>query len=193
MSEVRRITEAETLKALAHPMRQKLYRLLLQLGPATVGSLAGKVGGDPGQVSYHLRRLAESGFIEEAPELVRDFRQTWWKPIMEPNSWSSEDFASPAAKLVADTVSAQWIVEQFQAVRESRKATTKARFGEEWQGTNTASQSFLQLTPEQTRDMIAEFQALCKTWSQRSEANRTDDTPGTKPVRFFFHAFPEQP
>lgn len=193
MFESRRITEAETLKALAHPMRQKLYRLLMQLGPATVGALADKADGDPGQVSYHLRRLAEAGFIEEAPELVRDFRQTWWRPVKEPTSWSSADFDSPAGKLVADTVSAHWIVEQFQAVRDSRKTTSGERFGPEWEGTSTASQSFLTLTPDDVHEMVAEFQQLCQRWSRRSEANRAADAPGTRPVRFFFHTFPEQP
>ncbi|ADD44565.1 winged helix-turn-helix domain-containing protein [Stackebrandtia nassauensis] len=193
MSEVRRITDPETLKALAHPMRQKLQRLLLQLGPATVGTLAEKVDGDPGQVSYHLRKLAEAGFIEEAPELVRDFRQRWWRAVLEPHSWSSSDFESPAGRVLVKTLNAQWVVEQFQAVRESRKSTAKEQFGEEWQGASTSSQSFLRLTAAETIEMVAEFQALCKRWSRYSEEHRDDGTPGRENVRFFYHTFPERP
>lgn len=204
MTEVRRITDAEALKALAHPLRQRLLRLLSLLGSATVGTLAAKTESDPGQVSYHLRKLAEYGFIEAAPERLRDFRQTWWKPVPVPHSWSAVDFESPAGRLVADTVKAQWVREQFEAVRRHEHA--KRDFDPAWRDAATASQSSLYLSPEETVEMVAELQRVCERWSRRSEVNRgtIERDPGVdggfgsavdaerEHVRFFYHAFPER-
>jgi hypothetical protein len=40
MSNERRLDDPEVLKGLAQPFRQRLYRTLAQIGPATVGMLA---------------------------------------------------------------------------------------------------------------------------------------------------------
>ncbi len=69
-----RITDPGILKALSHPLRRQIYRLLIQLGPQTVTLLTEHTGADPGQLSFHLRELAKRGFITEAPELARDRR-----------------------------------------------------------------------------------------------------------------------
>ncbi|HZE39399.1 MAG TPA: helix-turn-helix domain-containing protein [Stackebrandtia sp.] len=189
MPEPKKIIDPETLKALAHPMRQRLLGLLHHLGPSTVGTLADKVDGDPGQVSYHLRKLHEAGFIEEAPEASRDFRQRWWKPVMESHSWSSRDFPTPAARAVADAATRQWIIEQFQALREHHRL--RHSYPPQWQDAATGSQSYLNLSAPEVSQMVEEFQALCERWSRYSEDVRATGDPDRRPVRFFYHVFPE--
>jgi DNA-binding transcriptional ArsR family regulator len=66
------------LKALAHPLRVRMYDLLDQEGPATASQLAEKVGESSGTTSYHLRQLARHGFIEEDPERGNR-RDRWWR------------------------------------------------------------------------------------------------------------------
>jgi hypothetical protein len=41
---VGRIDDPEVLKGITQPIRQQLWRLLLQRGPCTVGTLAGELG-----------------------------------------------------------------------------------------------------------------------------------------------------
>lgn len=53
------------LKGLTHPVRLRLLELLQNEGPATATILAARTGQSSGVTSYHLRVLAEHGFIEE--------------------------------------------------------------------------------------------------------------------------------
>jgi DNA-binding transcriptional ArsR family regulator len=61
-------TDLGSLKLLAHPMRYRVMDRLRQ-GPATSTTLARALGLNTGVTSYHLRQMAEHGFIEEVPEL----------------------------------------------------------------------------------------------------------------------------
>ncbi len=73
----REITDLGSLKLLAHPMRYRMMDRLRQ-GPATSTTLARVLGLNTGVTSYHLRQMAEHGFIEEVPELSRG-RERWWR------------------------------------------------------------------------------------------------------------------
>ncbi len=73
----REITDLESLKLLAHPVRYRIQDRLRQ-GPATSTTLARALGLNTGATSYHLRQMAEHGFIEEVPELARG-RERWWR------------------------------------------------------------------------------------------------------------------
>jgi DNA-binding transcriptional ArsR family regulator len=73
----REITDLESLKLLAHPVRYRIQDRL-QHGPATSTTLARALGLNTGATSYHLRQMAEHGFIEEVPELSRG-RERWWR------------------------------------------------------------------------------------------------------------------
>ena len=73
----REITDLGSLKLLAHPMRYRVMDRLRQ-GPATSTTLAKALGLNTGVTSYHLRQMAEHGFIEEVPELSRG-RERWWR------------------------------------------------------------------------------------------------------------------
>jgi DNA-binding transcriptional ArsR family regulator len=73
----RDITDVEALKLLAHPLRYRMMDRLRQ-GPATSTTLAQALGLNSGATSYHLRQMAQHGFIEEVPELARG-RERWWR------------------------------------------------------------------------------------------------------------------
>jgi len=61
-AEVLRVSAPEQFKALAHPLR---HRLLFALGqqPATIGQLAGALGGQKGTIAHHLKVLREAGMV----------------------------------------------------------------------------------------------------------------------------------
>ena len=82
----------DVLVALHHPTRRWLAELLWVEGPATVGRLAARTGLAVGSVSHHLKPLHQQGFIEPAPELARDTRESWWRTTPRNLSWSVEDF-----------------------------------------------------------------------------------------------------
>src|SRR5206468_2580841 len=63
--------------AMAHPLRLEILGLLVER-PSTASRLARRLGESRGLISYHLRMLARSGAIEEAPELGSR-RERWWR------------------------------------------------------------------------------------------------------------------
>lgn len=77
---MRRVSDLETLKAFGHPLRMKLYRALYISREATASQLAEQVDEAVSLVSYHLRKLADHGLIEEAEQQGRDGRERWWQP-----------------------------------------------------------------------------------------------------------------
>src|SRR3954453_7378222 len=73
---------AAGLRALSHPTRLKMLMLLRLEGPATATGLAGKLQLNTGATSYHLRQLAQHGFIEEDTERG-NARDRWWRAAHE--------------------------------------------------------------------------------------------------------------
>lgn len=192
----RRVTDPETLKALTHPLRQRLFRLLAQLGPATTTILAGHLSADPGRISYHLRELARRGFIEEAPELARDRRERWYRIPEGPMTWASDDFDSPEAKAVFEASFAQTVSDQFERLRGYNEA--QQTWSEDWRRAVTASDSEIRLTPDELRALAAELNEVIRRHAapgRRDPGTRFEDQPddGRQNVFLFFHAFPERP
>lgn len=64
--EVREVTDARTLRALAHPVRIALIEELTLGGAMTATEAAERIGETPTTCSFHLRQLARYGFVEEA-------------------------------------------------------------------------------------------------------------------------------
>src|SRR3954451_23671612 len=85
------VQDPEALEALAHPLRGRLLGLLRADGPATASGLAERVGESSGVTSYHLRKLAEVGFVEEDQERGTR-RERWWRAAHTSTSWSPSDF-----------------------------------------------------------------------------------------------------
>jgi DNA-binding transcriptional ArsR family regulator len=185
---MRRITDPEVLKGLAQPIRQRLYRLLLQFGPATGGGLAKRLGADPGQVSYHLRELARRGFVEDVPELARDRRERWWRAMPGSTTWSFLDFAEPEARVVADVVKMQIVVDQFNRLRRFEQG--RDEWNEDWRRSVMSSESFLRLTPDELAEVTGELQAVLTRWSEATRGRPREG--GRESVSLFFHAFPER-
>ncbi|MEV0153627.1 winged helix-turn-helix domain-containing protein [Micromonospora sp. NPDC050686] len=70
--------DATSLRGLAHPLRVRMLNLLREQGPATATLLAVRLGQSTGATSYHLRQLAQYGFVEEDPGRAAG-RERWWR------------------------------------------------------------------------------------------------------------------
>ncbi|TDE33165.1 ArsR family transcriptional regulator [Nonomuraea mesophila] len=92
MEEQYKITDAQVLKAVAHPLRVRLLGLLRSDGPATASELGRKVGESSGSTSYHLRELFKYGFIEEDPDR-RDGRERRWRARHRYTSWDAVELS----------------------------------------------------------------------------------------------------
>src|ERR1700729_1277013 len=63
---LREITDAQTMRALSHPVRIALIEALTVYGAMTATQVGERIGESSTTCSFHLRQLAKYGFVEEA-------------------------------------------------------------------------------------------------------------------------------
>jgi DNA-binding transcriptional ArsR family regulator len=73
------VTDPVALRALAHPLRVRLLRLVREHRPVTNAELAAMVGESTASVSYHLSVLARHGFVEPDPTPGATRRHKPWR------------------------------------------------------------------------------------------------------------------
>ncbi|MDN5852854.1 MAG: helix-turn-helix domain-containing protein [Actinomycetia bacterium] len=77
--DTRKLTTATELKALAHPLRLAIVERLSIDGPMTASELADQLDETPSNCSWHLRKLAEHGLVEETHD-GQGRRRPWRTP-----------------------------------------------------------------------------------------------------------------
>jgi DNA-binding transcriptional ArsR family regulator len=159
-----RIVDALALKALAHPLRFRLLEVLLERGPSTASELGRQVGESSGSTSYHLRQLAEHGFIAEAPELG-SARDRWWRAA--PGGWTLRGFEmleQPETRADATVVLDE--VRKGRLERLSRWHADASRWGQEWVDASVDATIRMALTPAEMRDLRDELLAVVDRWNE---------------------------
>ncbi len=64
--DLRQVSDARTMRALAHPVRIALLEMLSLEGAMTATEIGERISESPTTCSFHLRQLAKYGFVEEA-------------------------------------------------------------------------------------------------------------------------------
>ncbi|GAB3498637.1 winged helix-turn-helix domain-containing protein [Amycolatopsis cihanbeyliensis] len=82
--------DARSLRGLAHPLRVRILGLLRTEGPATSARLAKRLTEDSGNISWHLRRLANTGFITEETDFGTR-RERWWRAVHDHTRFDIDD------------------------------------------------------------------------------------------------------
>ncbi|WP_046729568.1 ArsR/SmtB family transcription factor [Streptomyces humi] len=185
-----RITDTGTLKALAHPLRMKLYRALYVAGSATASQLADQVDEAVSLVSYHLRKLAEHGLIEEAEPRSADGRERWWQPASDGVTIRDRDFRDAPEKAAAHLAATRLFHEQ-RADMYRRYLDERATWSAEWNAAAPDNESLLRLTAAELAELGAELTALARKYGDRGRsAEARGDTEGRENVALHVYGFP---
>ncbi|MFF1294466.1 MULTISPECIES: ArsR/SmtB family transcription factor [unclassified Streptomyces] len=186
----RRITDVGTLKALAHPLRMRLYRNLTLARVATASQLAEAVDEAVSLVSYHLRKLAEHGLIEEARPQSADGRERWWQPASDGVSIRDEDFRDAPEGAAAHTAASRLFAEQRMDMYR-RWLDERAHWSHEWNRAAESSEAALRLTADELAELNKEMLALLHRYDERGRAaDAAGDTEGRENVAVHTYAFP---
>lgn len=150
--------DPRNLKGLAHPLRVRLLGVLREQGPATASMLASRLGESSGATSYHLRQLAEFGFITE--DAARGSkRDRWWRA-----AHLSTEFDEYALTRNPDTalLGAEYLraVAATCASNMLKWVDALPSAPEAWARSATMSDWALRLTPEQARTLGQELEAV---------------------------------
>ncbi|MGW0661187.1 ArsR/SmtB family transcription factor [Streptodolium elevatio] len=169
----RRRIDAQSLKGLAHPLRMRILELLSLDGPATSTTLARRLGENTGTVSWHLRHLAQHGFIEE--EVGRGTkRERWWRRVPRSNELNIADFRDDPESSGALSVYLDGLIRQY---FDRVTAYVGEDWDEEWRGAGTISDwRDLRLTPDELGEMNAELMRVVDRYRAHSAARPADGT-----------------
>lgn len=189
-----RITDIESLKAFSHPMRIDLYRALHAAGPATASQLARQVDDAVSLVSYHLRKLADHGFLEEAPGQGTDGRERWWQLSAQSGvSFHAADFTGTPEGAAAY----HRTIRQLLRSRLERYETflnQHAAWPHEWTEASFSGDFQARLTAAELAELNEELGAVLQRWTDRGRAaDAAGDTEGRELVEAQFYSFPVRP
>lgn len=166
--------DAPALKALAHPLRLQILRVLTLRKKVSVTSLAEELGETTGATSYHLRQLARHGFVEETKadetaetagsedgDLTRPAgrKRQLWQMAVDRVHMTGYDFLANAETREA----AGFVLREIQADRNRRLANwyaTATQWSDGWQRASSDADMFLELNQKQTRALADELAAV---------------------------------
>lgn len=182
MAEPFRVSDPATLKAIAHPLRQRILYELGVLGHARAADLAKALDQPANVISFHLRTLGEAGIIVEAPELAQDKRDRVWKRVSDAyNVDPSVPGIDAAVAPYADWL--RWLIAHADELNtESTTANVNLRDA--------------LLTRAEADQLIEEINDVIERWHENSlaSARTSRDEPGRHYYRYLFAIGPtEQP
>jgi DNA-binding transcriptional ArsR family regulator len=155
------VTDPGTLRALAHPLRQRIIWELSVRKYGRAADLATIMGGPANSISYHLRALAKAGLVEEAPEFAHDSRDRVWRMAHPEGLYAAA--GSPAADLLVE--------EQLGWMREFLNERLPRQPG-------TARGEYLgaaMLTEDEAKGMFMEIAEILERWRNHGAQAAVDD------------------
>ncbi len=182
----KRILDLESLKALAHPLRVRIFDALSTYGPATASGLAERLGESSGATSYHLRQLEKHAFVREL-EGAGTGRERWWERIPGAVDLGPEEFMrTEAGKQASSLVLNEWAKSRERNL-DDFMTRGMATMSEEW-----LKASMINVTSvfANAADLTEFNQKVLAVLEEFALAHRARNVPGTRPVQIQFNGFP---
>lgn len=158
----RRLRDPRELAALAHPLRIGILELLTVHGPMTATELGDRLDESPANCSWHLRKLAEHGFVEEAER--SGGRRRPWQVTGVGLSWregESDPEARHAGDALSRMVSERWLDRYHASMR------TAGEDRPSWQAARFMTQSATWLTDEELAELREEISTVLHRYRDR--------------------------
>jgi predicted ArsR family transcriptional regulator len=153
----RRLSDPRELNALAHPVRMAIIELLSISGPLTATELADRLDETPANCSWHLRKLAQHGFVEEAAG--GKGRQRPWQVPGLGFRWDDEDAsASMDERRAAEAVSEVAMGRAMDRLREAQQRAPEEPA--EWRAAQSNTEMVVWLTADELKEMNAAIGAV---------------------------------
>jgi DNA-binding transcriptional ArsR family regulator len=167
------MNDVRVLRAIAHPVRNRILSEMAATGPTRAADIARDLGIPANQASFHLRQLAKYGLVEEAADEGRDRRDRVWR-LVAPEGFAldmgtlEQEPGGKAAVSVFRQQSAAWAHQVVEA----------AYSPEHEPGTmQSVTSQAIKLTKEEARDFNDELEEVVLRWAERTrgrdESRRT--------------------
>ena len=173
--------DSRALQVLAHPLRSRLLTALRMDGPATATVLAARLGTNTGATSYHLRKLASVGLVEETGD--GHGKERPWQAASEMHEFTERDVVDdPEGRAATDWLRRHYLrgfIDRYQAWLDDQ-----AGWPLDWQDAAGASDWAIRVSPAGLAAFNAELAALVERY--RPGAGEPDE----ETVEVDLHAFP---
>ncbi|MPZ27777.1 MAG: helix-turn-helix domain-containing protein [Micromonosporaceae bacterium] len=184
------LRDPRALRAMAHPVRLRIMEELARAGQATATELSEWIGESAANCSWHLRQLAQYGFIEEAGGGTG--RQRPWKVVVQSNTFGWPEAAESELAYASDAVTEVVLERELAAYRAWR--ATRHEEPDAWRDVSFLAQSWDWFTAEELAAFKADFDALIERHLSRERAARADPAnrpPGARMVRLVTWVIPD--
>ncbi|MEV0797039.1 helix-turn-helix domain-containing protein [Kribbella sp. NPDC050281] len=160
----RRLSDPRELNALAHPVRMGIVELLSISGPLTATELADRLDETPANCSWHLRKLAQHGFVEEA-EGGKGRQRPWQVPGLG-FSWDEEHASgSIDERRAAQALSEVMMGRAMDRLREAQQRAPEE--SEEWRAAHSSAEMIAWLTADELKEMNVAINAVLDRYVER--------------------------
>lgn len=178
--------DRELVRALAHPMRNRILGLLRVYGPQTATTLAGRLGVNTGATSYHLRQLADAGLVVE-DDGRGNARDRWWKSAHQGTEFNAAELLDQEPELALGFLHG---VGQTYAENIFGFIDAMQTMPEDWRDASMLSDYFFHLRSDQLAAMMGEVMAVLEKYKT---SDLTAPLPeGAEQVTVQIQAFPRE-
>ncbi|GLY05817.1 MULTISPECIES: winged helix-turn-helix domain-containing protein [Actinoplanes] len=180
------VTDARTMRALAHPVRVEIVDHLIASG-ATMSATecAELVGLSPSAASYHLRELAKYGLVEHAPGRG-DGRERLWRGVGN-SLYIAGDTDQP------ESVAAERALIDLNLSRNNARITAyveqQSEEPKEWRDAAGIQAHQLLLTAEELQEITEQVRAVLEPYRVRER--QAEAPEGARAVFAYFAAVPK--
>lgn len=183
----RTLTDARTMRALAHPVRIAIMEALALGGPMTATEVGEQIDESPTTCSFHLRQLAKYGFVEEAGG-GKGRARPWRIAALGFSIPNTPD--DPETAVAANLLSR--VTRERQLARYLSWVDTRANYPREWQDAADSSEYIFYLTPGELEQLCTEIHDVLRRRFDQGE-RITDPSrrpPGSVPVELLMFSYP---
>lgn len=180
----RGISDARTLRALAHPVRIALVEALTIEGPMTATEVGERIGESPTTCSFHLRQLAKYNFVEEAgggKGRARPWRMSSIGMQLSANDDPELEIASTALLT---------LLRERQLHRYHNWLQTRAMFPSQWRQAAGESEFVFYMTAEELAELNDELVALLLPRFRERLTDPSQRPADSVPVEMLMFSYP---
>lgn len=179
------VTDPRRIRALAHPVRLRIFDILNERTEVTATECAELIGESAASCSFHLRMLEKYGFVERAQARGRE--KPWravarsWEMRPEPGSDGETRAVQELALLGLDS--------EWERVR--RYFATAEQETDEWIQASTFTRSTFWATAQELAELSGELQRITDRFANRN-ANPQERPAGARKARMVAITNPER-
>jgi predicted ArsR family transcriptional regulator len=181
--------DPRVLRAISHPVRNRILTELDAHGPLRAADVAQLLGIPANQASFHLRQLAKFGLVEEDPSAARDKRDRVWRPTEA----AGYDVSLGEIEKTPGGKAASAVFRRTMAARAHQ--VVEVAYGDDRSpGIHRAvTDQAVRLTKAEARRLTEELVDVVDAWRTRTQEPEGDDERRTYQVFQIVQPFPDQP